>query len=551
MMSVKRKFHYIVENTDEPETVIYDALIKKQKLIEEKLNSLNELRKLFFCGDNIPIKRTIGSSFISGQYNNRLFTGTCKLISSVNIISGQLRNSKLFDPNVNIFEISESENLLVILKDINLYDGDIHITVGDYSTHGCIKEGKHWAGRTEINLINYEFKGKIKDYMSYNGYMKYRCKQWTYEGSWSLGKRHIGKLISNNGDCFDGEFKDDLVHDGAVKVTIPGTIFEGTLMEGKSFNGLIEYQNGDYFMGELKNCKPYNGEGKMTYAEGNYFEGSWLSGKFYNGKGKYKYQSGDHFTGEWLQGFWHIGKGRKSYINNNHFEGYWKGFCQENRKKERRLIGKYTYACGGHFDGEVRTFEKDECPRPYAGENTLPTDKGLEKAIWRHGRIWSGKGKMIFRNGDHFVGEWLAGEPYTGSGKITTGNRQFEGDIIERSWYNVTGKVMHPDGENFEGKWVSGNLMEGHGTHVDGTMIFRGSVKNGKWTGQGAILLPDGRFDGHVIDNVRINGTGRQSLEHCNYREGSWRDGVFYNGGIHMIKHVINGVLVKDLENSQ
>ena len=119
----------------------------------------------------------------------------------------------------------------------------------------------------------------------------------------------------------------------------------------------------------------------------------------------------------------------------------------------------------------------------------------------------SGKGTIIYDNGDMFEGKFENNEPH-GVGKMT----YKDGRVCEGIWKN--GKIEY-EGELFNGE------PHGRGKMIYSTgYVYEGDWKNGLWHGQGTFKRSDDYvYEGEWKDGL-MNGKGT-------YR---WKDGSSYEG---------------------
>ena len=121
---------------------------------------------------------------------------------------------------------------------------------------------------------------------------------------------------------------------------------------------------------------------------------------------------------------------------------------------------------------------------------------------------FSGRGRLVWKNGDYYVGGWLHGIQ-SGTGKMVYAN--------------------HDEVQSYSGDWINGT-MTGNGTLIwkNGDR-YTGGVEDGLMSGQGVFHWPDGRvYEGHFANGLH-QGFGKLKFQEDNpldldYYEGQWKD---------------------------
>jgi hypothetical protein len=329
-----------------------------------------------------------------------------------------------------------------------------------------------------------------------------------------------------------------------------GSVYEGQFYSGKPSKGKMTYPNGDVFIGELRDDKPY--KGKMTYKDGTIPEGVVKDGNIY----KIEYKNGKPFQGE------------ITYLNGNKYIGYFDENGKPNNGKmilpngniyKSNFIGNFiddngnpNYNCGGEFT--VTYADYGDVYEGYCGPDGKPSDSEEE-------------GRLRYKNGDEFYGEFKKGEPYEGSltyrdrscfdgifkdgepynGKIEDNKGKtvwkgtwesgytrdgkkidvgiFEGEYRDNKPYE--GKVTYSNGDFFEGKCRYGRAYEGVMTSKDkDNNIHENKLEGGKLSREGKIKYANGNiFEGS------FNDEGKPSYGKMTYHNGNVYKGDFnYNG---------------------
>lgn len=188
---------------------------------------------------------------------------------------------------------------------------------------------------------------------------------------------------------------------------------ESKMKNGKpQGEGTITYaRGGDVYIGLVKDGKP-DGFGKMTTEFGDSYEGEWSYGQK-NGFGKYTSVHGNVYEGGWSKGSEH-GKGKMMWESGMVYEGdYYKG-----RQHGHGNMTTNFYVYEGSFVhgkmqgvGEMRFKDRD-------GE--------VVKGSWMNDSLRNGK--VLYPDGDEYVGELQDGFPH-GQGKLTTASGiEYEGE---------------------------------------------------------------------------------------------------------------------------
>ena len=230
---------------------------------------------------------------------------------------------------------------------------------------------------------------------------------YRYEGDFQGGLPHgLGVMDLGNGDRYVGDFYRQR-------------------REGK---GRMFFQNGDHYLGAFVRNK-MEGYGEMNYSGGAYYEGSWLA-NFPHGLGKMKFPTGDRYEGKFVRGMFH-GQGTMQYADGSSYQGEW-------QYNQRHGQGRGIDLNGIEEEGWWRNDQ-------FAGD-AVETDvkmiADLDTAYLRNCNLefcLAGRGSFTYRNGTHYIGEFMKGVP---EGK---------------------GKVFYTNGDKYEGGWVK-HQPEGRGT---------------------------------------------------------------------------------------
>lgn len=230
---------------------------------------------------------------------------------------------------------------------------------------------------------------------------------YRYEGDFQNGLPHgLGVLDLGNGDRYVGDFYRQR-------------------REGK---GRMYFRNGDHYFGTFVRNQ-MQGYGEMAYASGARYEGAWLA-NFPHGKGRMNFPSGDRYVGEFARGMFH-GVGTMYYADGSRYSGEW-------QYNQRHGQGRSIDAAGQVQEGWWRH-------DAYAVDQSVVETREiaeLDTAYLRNCNLEFcavGRGSFTYRNGTHYIGEFLKGIP--------------EGE----------GKVFYTNGDKYEGGWVQ-HQPQGRGT---------------------------------------------------------------------------------------
>ncbi len=139
---------------------------------------------------------------------------------------------------------------------------------------------------------------------------------------------------------------------------------------------------------------------------------------------------------------------------------------------------------------------------------------------------------MIYRNGDKYEGEWLAGSRH-GTGNLTFAeNDEFDRKFYSGNWENDQfsgmGLLIRKNGEKHEGQFENG-IVNGFGKrfYANGD-IYEGKFRNGKHSGHGIFTWKNGnKYVGEWKNNFK-NGYGTlYSSSGEILQQGQWIDDEF------------------------
>ena len=151
-----------------------------------------------------------------------------------------------------------------------------------------------------------------------------------------------------------------------------------------------------------------------------------------------------------------------------------------------------------------------------------------------------GKGKMFWKDGSFYDGEWEKGV-IDGFGTKKTPGLYYEGFFKDGHKYGK-GKNIFGDGEVHEGDYENG-LLNGHGniTYANDDEFNRnnyiGEVKDGHPHGKGELVWKSGKsYDGEWQKGV-INGFGIERFPNGSYYEGNFQNSNWFGKGKNILSN--------------
>tara|TARA_A100001011_G_scaffold304793_1_gene319217 strand:- start:1280 stop:3124 length:1845 start_codon:yes stop_codon:yes gene_type:complete len=309
-------------------------------------------------------------------------------------------------------------------------------------------------------------------------YAEYLFPRGTYKGQWKNGMLdgmgmytevwggiYIGEYKNNNangkgtyflksGTIFEGDFKNDLAHGKVKYVSEYGDEIIGDFKEHKADGYAIEIKaNGIKYEGEWKNDL-YHGKGKQFFPEGTDVdlvsaEGDYVEG-YRHGYGRLNYLGGCFYVGE-IEYDWEEGQGQidctldetQEWLTYN---GAWAGAYENG-------FGKVLFKNGNRYEGEFL--------------DSVIHGKG--KFFYKNGEIYEGNfkaakktgfGKMTYEDGSEYSGEWLE-NLRNGQGEMMFSNGDiYKGEWLE-DWEHGRGILTYHTGEKYAGLFQNGIKLEG------------------------------------------------------------------------------------------
>jgi hypothetical protein len=186
--------------------------------------------------------------------------------------------------------------------------------------------------------------------------------------------------------------------------------------------------------------------------------------------------------------------------------------------------GKVVWDNGDSFDGSLVKGQR----------------QGEGQFVWASGQRYSGtweqdqprgQGQMQFTNGNRYQGRVEDGLP-EGQGvmRYASGD-EFTGQL-KRGSPNGRGVYAWASGQRFEGEWLQG-VAQGAGTlkFANGD-VFEGPVRDGVPHGPGRLVYASGDIYTGNFKNGRPDGEGRFAWKMGDVYTGQWRDGLKEGAGV-------------------
>ncbi|MBQ7226600.1 MAG: AAA family ATPase [Clostridia bacterium] len=291
--------------------------------------------------------------------------------------------------------------------------------------------------------------------------------------------------------------------------------YKGGYLNGKIDGfGVYNWVEGDRYEGMWKSGER-TGLGIYHYTSGNMYEGQFTDGKI-NGKGVFTYKDGDVYKGEFYPDDV-TSYGVYYYKSGNKYEGEWKG-------DKRWGLGVLTWSDGFRYEGY---FVNDDI----SGEG-ITYDESFTYAGGNSKRGSTGKGTMVWKNGNRYTGDWVDGNR-NGNGKMTW----HDGDSYDGQWKDDLrhgkGTYIWGDGDIYEGDWKNGERT-GKGTFIwkNSGNKYKGDFVNGERSGKGIFYYKNGdKYNGEHLNNS-FHGKGTYTWGKDSQWAGDKYEGEFTNDEI-------------------
>ncbi|MBI5257421.1 MAG: hypothetical protein HY855_13055 [Burkholderiales bacterium] len=173
------------------------------------------------------------------------------------------------------------------------------------------------------------------------------------------------------------------------------------------------------------------------------------------------------------------------------------------------------------------------------------TYTGRGKIIWPNGEVYDGAvvanqrqglGEFVWQNGQRYNGEWVADRPEgTGTLRFANGNL-YEGPVAAGEPQG-TGKMVYQSGDVYIGQFTRGE-PDGQGayTWINGQR-YDGAWVRGKANGRGVLNFANGNaYEGEVADGVPT-GQGRMTFASGDTYRGQFAQGLPEGQGVYTWKN--------------
>jgi len=390
-------------------------------------------------------------------------------------------------------------------------------------------------GRVKITYSS----GNIYEGMAEAGKLKGQGKLTYVDGSITAGSLGPQKIAFT---YYEGNFVNGLRDGTGTTFYKNGEKLEG-LWEKDLFTGFgsLSSGKGDKYSGNWKSGF-YDGEGRMEFADGAIYAGFWSMG-YRHGKGVYTMKNGSVKDGDWNKGSF-TGKAELIFDNGDSYSG---GMVSDAYEGE----GKYTFSNGNIESGLYQkgnimsgSIERTDGSYERGVWDETRLFRGQKKVIANDKSIWEGefegsipvlKGKVIYENGNTYVGEWMGyfEEKFNyfvlrGQGKMLY---PYLGEYEGRFFSNQAdgeGTFKYNNGDFYEGSWKAG-VKSGYGTMT----LANGDVYSGSWendarNGYGTFIAKNGdKYEGDWSNNLR-NGKGTKTYANGKVESGDFENDMYF-----------------------
>jgi len=145
--------------------------------------------------------------------------------------------------------------------------------------------------------------------------------------------------------------------------------------------------------------------------------------------------------------------------------------------------------------------------------------------------LFNGKGKLVWRNGDEYQGNFVDGLMSGEGHKKLASGEEYTG-AFKRGLYDGKGKLLDSTGDRYEGNFENGNFQgKGVFTAKSG-MVYQGHFDEGNASGQGTITWPNGNSYKGEINDWRMSGKGEFRSADVSTYSGDFIDGKYDGQGI-------------------
>jgi hypothetical protein len=431
---------------------------------------------------------------------------------------------------------------------------------------------RKWEHRTEPEDVNvpaalndqwpgHEVKLKAGEPIEQFTGLQQREIEWLQSQGFGLEFRRIETVDAVRSDLGAGRtYEGEWSLDGKINGT--GQMFEP---DGKVVKGVRgrQFQSGDRYEGEFLNGHK-SGKGTMRFANGDTYEGEWLSDRMH-GHGLLD-RGGDTYRGEFFEGK-RAGQGVQQYTNTGagshvprikakglaggltptfsgvlqgakqqvepkgkklsvlariqqkakgllplRYEGGWKDDLHHGRGKLTRVNGQWEL-CMYIEDEVVEVLESGTALEDGRHEDIQYPNGDKYSGCFEGGKMNGPDGKMVYKDGRIFVGDWKDGKRH-GYGKMKfPDGRKFDGPWKEDKMDGPGGVMKYPDGRSYRGDWKD-SQKHGSGEH---TYVEKGADDK----------KLQAKYVGEYSKNAK-HGNGR--FEYLNAEVNRWEESEYVDG---------------------
>lgn len=344
--------------------------------------------------DPPPAPPTDGSHY-EGAMVNYKYHGKGKLTNpDGSMLAGEFRNGQIF-AGKGVQVSSRGEKCVGVWKD-GVLTGPVKL----YPPDGSVFHGTMAGGDSKEEM------GKLR-----------HPDGAIYAGQWLHGKPHgTGKLTTHAGEVYVGAFAAGKKH-GQGKLVQKHAVYEGqwanNLFHG---TGALAYKNGMLLQGEFRQGRIYAGNGTIQIDGSHTFSGEWVEG-YRHGHGKVTWADGTVlFEGEWIHGVVVNSAASSSNATNASNDALNVDYGQLLHTSLEGQFAGGDLILGTLVSRDGTVYHGDIKQGKYHGSGTRTDPSGdVHQCTWVAG-VREGPGKIIYANGQEWVGEFKNGTVYTGSG---------------------------------------------------------------------------------------------------------------------------------------
>jgi hypothetical protein len=367
-----------------------------------------------------------------------------------------------------------------------------------------IWEHGHWKRGT---LANIHGCGDV-----YKGEFELSQKHGRGEYRWSDGRKYLGsyrndvrdgagEYIWPNGNFYVGAFAENQRH-GIGEYVIPKVSrFRGTFEHGQYHRGIQEhFQTGLIYKGEFQNNLPHG------------------RGVEYNGStGRIRHH-----------GLWENGQPVPASASSDRNQSIHEATSPSLSLEVVMDRVYFDHGIAVHYRGLWNTTQN----QPHGNGLAIYKEGPIVsyEGCYDHGAKFHGHGRLLYRNGDSYEGEFQENLKHgTGMFRWNDG-RQYTGEYRNNQRHG-RGVYVFPNGDRYEGEFEH-NQRHGKGKFVFANGAFYdGEWKNSEYHGQGTAVDPYGVTVTGTFERGRTHGLAKEVDSQGNIRfEGQWIRGVKQDG---------------------